>query len=571
MATYADGGYTATTQKSISIGLDGDQTLLGTGAGTVYAVLNTLLQAEGYTVDPHNSSVNNTTLVAAETNAQSTVDTWTLTGDRKVLIIWNMTQDVINVGQSTTLAALKTYVTARRGGNDWDEVWLGACLPFGTTGQGNNRKTFNNSVKADWANYKDAGFDGYIEAYYSPELTDQTNTTYYSSSTALANAGKAIIAQAIFDHIEYGGFFYTCPIHTNVFDSGHVFQRRTFDRDSGISTGHIMIKGYAFGQRQVLQARFNGQEWADVANLDGSQLTIGENEAFTGYLQNQVAISALATLEGRFKIAGGSRGGLMSQQYVGIGDVFMITGQSNAYGKTQGSHEYTLPAAYPNLTVSYYAASSDPDYTPDTPPAFGAVVWGTPALVKSMNTFGGTGPSSYWPYLANKVLEHTGLPCMFVQTAVPGIDLYDWTQGEDAYTFWLACINALGGARASLWHQGESDSSGPTLETYPENFAILAADMAADVLASTGIRHRIAPATLQVGFSDGNHDAFAAMIKGIWATADDNTLKGPDIHAVVTILNANSPNDGVHIKDDQARIAGEHWWNDAVRFWIDEV
>jgi len=129
---------------------------------------------------------------------------------------------------------------------------------------------------------------------------------------------------------------------------------------------------------------------------------------------------------------------------VGIGDVFVTAGQSNAgcFGSpTQRPTDDRVSARILSSGNWQFAADPQPD-----------------------NSGGmGTGGSA-WPILGSLLTQSNNVPIGFVGVAYGGSALSQWAPGTSYFRNLTNALLALGtnGLRAVLWHQGESDSLAST-------------------------------------------------------------------------------------------------------------
>ena len=174
-------------------------------------------------------------------------------------------------------------------------------------------------------------------------------------------------------------------------------------------TGDIFIAGtFVGGGTHDVEARFNGGAWATIAaDATGN---------FSGTLTNQAA--GQGALEVRL-VDDITRA--YSVPYVGIGDVFVIAGQSNAVG---------ISSVDPALIATQ---RSRPDYSAMTTlgvelidPVDSMVAQVDAVSADEMATSG-----TYWPLLANQIMADTGLPVAFVPCPLAGTAILSWLPGAN--------------------------------------------------------------------------------------------------------------------------------------------
>lgn len=133
----------------------------------------------------------------------------------------------------------------------------------------------------------------------------------------------------------------------------------------------------------------------------------------------------------------GDGGRLANPVHVGIGEVFVVAGQSNAAGS---STTLFAPA------ISWVRnAQMGRDGKP---------LWKSGA---DPQVPGGGG--SVWPIVGDLLAEYMKGPVGFINTSVGASSVRDWQPGSEAFESLVRAIKEAGpsGPRAVLWHQGESD------------------------------------------------------------------------------------------------------------------
>jgi len=108
----------------------------------------------------------------------------------------------------------------------------------------------------------------------------------------------------------------------------------------GSDQADIAITGWYSGSPTSIEARFAGGDWTEI---DGSP----SGGRFSGTLAGQ---SGQGTLEVRFA---NDTGKSTSVANVGIGDIFVVAGQSNAEGRATNSQSYS----HATLKASVYTSS----------------------------------------------------------------------------------------------------------------------------------------------------------------------------------------------------------------------
>lgn len=214
-----------------------------------------------------------------------------------------------------------------------------------------------------------------------------------------------------------------------------------------------------------------------------------------------------------------------SQTYIGLGDIFVVAGQSNASGRLTNSQSYshaTLRAAnfgnnysWQNLADPSDSASGQVDTVSSD---------SSPAAAGSM-----------WPLVATSYMAARSAPCAFVPCAKGGTTSTQWLPGvnhQDRTTLYGSMVyRALQtGAKCILWWQGEQDAfNGVSTATYQANLAAIISALATDL---PGVKFM--PAKLHLGntYSDGNASNIQTAIANIWAAGYSNVVAGPDFSAM---------------------------------------
>ncbi len=214
--------------------------------------------------------------------------------------------------------------------------------------------------------------------------------------------------------------------------------RMVFQYDAQTGTGSIPVRGRYTGSPTAIEARMGSDPWIVV----DAQPTGG---TFAGVLHDEPI--GRAPLQVRFA---GDAGTTVSVADVGVGNVVVIAGQSNA----------VMMMATRHMTASGVSSLPDPsEHEPDDPDL---AQWANDPI---QTCFPATG--SVWPELGDRLVAAMGgVPLMFVGTARSGtglVDPPDWRVPDGAV--WNAALSqidfATGGQRCPalvLWFQGESDA-----------------------------------------------------------------------------------------------------------------
>lgn len=139
---------------------------------------------------------------------------------------------------------------------------------------------------------------------------------------------------------------------------------------------------------------------------------------------------------------------------VGIGDVYIVAGQSNAvgYGRHLQMYISTLGFRAAMFRTDGWQELADPTHNDTAPKAGGSI----------------------WPVLATYILEY-GVPVAFVPVAVGSTYINQWQPRKLHFNNMTTLIDKLPApyARAILWQQGEADVKTPA-RTYADGLLVMA-------------------------------------------------------------------------------------------------
>lgn len=300
-----------------------------------------------------------------------------------------------------------------------------------------------------------------------------------------------------------------------------------YQRHGGVS--NIPVRG-TVGASGTIEARFNGGDWQPIGQA--------ANGAFSGVLPNQP--QGQGALEIRLADAPDVTAAV---PYVGIGDVFVIAGQSNASGRgdhpQSAGHDWLKAALFGNDYL--WRELTDPSDS-------------DAGQVDSVSVDFEAG-GSVWTLVAGHYLNAASVPVAFVPAAKGGSSITAWQPGRDRFdraTLYGSMIYRarLTGAKAVLWWQGETDAlDGMAQAEYHRQFGQLATAIRRDL----GIP--IMPALIHNSMAIPD-DGEAAVRRAVVEAADalDTVLLGPDLSDLAS-------DDQYHLRSDtNLQIAAERWW-----------
>jgi hypothetical protein len=233
------------------------------------------------------------------------------------------------------------------------------------------------------------------------------------------------------------------------------------------------------------------------------------------------------------------------QRYVGIGDVYLIAGQSNAEGRITAPQFYTHPRLRAGVydQLNRWREAYDP-----TDASF-------------------TNQYSVWPLLATKIMEATNVPVAFITTGQGATGLVamgaPWSSPGASYAACVASVRSsgAGGLKAVLWYQGETDANSPVMTEaqYRDALKKLRGDLSTEL---GWANLPLVTAQLAYFHSTGSTETADSLNAVRLAQANPQTpniFTGPILYDL-DISEANR-GDGQHINTPaHAQIEAARWW-----------
>ena len=305
-------------------------------------------------------------------------------------------------------------------------------------------------------------------------------------------------------------------------------QYTTFQRSG--STGSISISGTYTGSPTSIEASFNGGAFSTiVASPAGGVFSVA---MLSGQAQGQ------GTLEVRFTNATSVSATVAD---VGIGDVFVVAGDSITDGRATNAQSYT------HATLKATAFNQSDAW----------INGNDPIDIHAAN-------GSHWPLLATQIMASQSVPVAFISVGTGSTDVAgssnQWAKNNSAYAEMTAQVTASGvnAVKAVLFHLGPNavvNASTLSQATYNTALDTLASDVATDVAG--------APKT-NIGLfgevTTGTPPDRRAAIDNIRAAVVEawgdnaNVKPGP-------VLVDSDYSDGVHPKSDAELLqVAKRWW-----------
>ena len=199
-----------------------------------------------------------------------------------------------------------------------------------------------------------------------------------------------------------------------------------YQRDAA-DVGILRIRGTVsdVAEPAPLEARFNGGPWQELGASTADGKFAGSISGSTGQGQLEVRVAEKPD-------------SITSVAPVAVGDLFLITGQSNADGR--GSVNVTLAETNPFVGAKFregrWSKGDDPSDS-------------------------GGEHASPWPIVLNALIPEQKVPMGFVQGAAGSTVVRQWRKGESyferAMTILREATDGAMGVKAVLYYQGEND------------------------------------------------------------------------------------------------------------------
>ena len=307
---------------------------------------------------------------------------------------------------------------------------------------------------------------------------------------------------------------------------------QVYQRDEA-NKGDIAISGTYTGNPATIEASWNGGAYETiVANPVGG--------TYNGSLVDVDADQGLLVV--RFSDATTVSA---SKQYIGVGDVFIIAGQSNADGQGASNNSYN----HPTLKAAMFG--NDDQWKELVDPVDSSV-----NQVDAVSASSGGG--SIWPLIATRFMASQYVPIAFVPVSRSGSAISQWARNSSSpgdtstlYGSMYRRINAIGGAKAVLFWQGESDVANTTRVSYRTQLNNLVDSIYSDF----GIPTMVGQIGEVSNQADGAKlDNIRLGQEDVW-TSNQHAIQGPSLYDVTLTV------DGLHFRtDSEILTATERWW-----------
>jgi sialate O-acetylesterase len=234
-------------------------------------------------------------------------------------------------------------------------------------------------------------------------------------------------------------------------------------------SGRLELKGHWVSETPgVVQVRLAHEDTSAPVNerLDWHTARANDDHTWSDTLE-EIPAGGLYRLETRFNAVGNLAGEWSTRgdmrHFLGVGDLWVIAGQSNSAGYGRGP--FYDP---PELGVHLYRNSEQ--WALATHPLNEST--DTRHAVNRENANSGHSPYLHFARLLKQGLHY---PIGLVQTALGGSALAPWnpTETKSAVLFnnMLHCVRCAGGAvKGIVWYQGETDADTDICDTYARRF-----------------------------------------------------------------------------------------------------
>lgn len=325
-------------------------------------------------------------------------------------------------------------------------------------------------------------------------------------------------------------------------------------------TAEVAVRGRIHFPATSIEVRIDEKGWRSLADL-----TIGSDQ-FNG------TITLPAGGWYRLQVRAGSKGDLTkvaTVDHIGVGEVFVIAGQSNS-----ANHGEEKQRVRSGLATTFDGKSWRLGHDPQPGasgrggsfiPAFADEIAGRFKVPVGIVATG-AGGSSVREWMRRGTRFPNPPTVMSRVESAPGSG---WQSKGDLFSNFIGRARSLGqaGFRAVLWHQGESDANqaDPSRTLSGKLYAKLLSQLIADTRAELGWEFPwfVAQASYHGPDDQGSPDIRAAQ-KSLWGSGF--ALEGPDTDALKGPLRDNG-GQGVHFSSAGLKAHGKAW-ADKVTLWL---
>lgn len=349
---------------------------------------------------------------------------------------------------------------------------------------------------------------------------------YLLQTTAATIASATVIAtSALGDNTDRTAVFYEPPAESLTITTPKAFE---VHQRSG-STGTIQISGTVAGATEDIEASFNGGAYVTIAAAVAAGSFSG---TLTGQAQGQ------GTLTVRKKITTATSATVAN---VGIGDVFVVGGDSISEGRGTNAQSYT----HATLKAAKFTQAD---------------AWGEGN--DGIDT--GTTSGSHWPLLATQIMADQGVPVAFISVGTGSTDVAgsanSWAKPGGEYTGLTSQVtdSTVLTVKGVLMHLGPNavvNASTLSLATYNAALDTLASNLATDVAGAPKLNIGIF-GEVSTGSPPDRVSALNNLRGAIIQALGDNANVKPG----PCLIDLNY-SDGVHPQSDaDLQAVAARWW-----------
>lgn len=293
----------------------------------------------------------------------------------------------------------------------------------------------------------------------------------------------------------------------------------------------VLVSGRVKADADKVEVRFSGKA-ADGKDLPGEWQSANYNTASRAFLRRvRVPAGGWYRAEVRATKGGQPAGQPVAIEKVGVGEVFLIAGQSNS--TNSGEQRITQSSGMvSSFSGSAWQVADDPQ----------------PGVHDN------SGGGSPWPAFGDAMYAKYKLPIGIASTGHGGTSTNAWQPGGELFNWMMTRVRQLGpgGFRAVLWHQGESDV-GMTVDEYAQKLTNV-------IRGSTDEAGWQFPwFVAQVSYHNPDkpsHDTTRSAQKRLWEQGV--ALEGPDTDTLGGD-NRDGGGKGIHFSPKGLKAHGEMW------------
>lgn len=443
--------------------------------------------------------------------------------------------DVDLLVEDLTVATAVTVKVWRVSGSDYQ--FVGESQPFTSIVIGQNSLVLDTPISVQVGDLIGFHVEGYAgndgtKIHTQTVSTTDPNTVYaandYTSTQPQSNFGASLSGGAVIAYAA-NGTIVGGSISVDDDDSQKAWS------NNGGSNASVTISGSYTGSPTSLQRSVDGGTWTTFESSPS-----GETWSDTFTLAN-----GAHSISYRFS---NDTDVIAAINPVVVGQVVVPAGQSNA--SARGLNPQTLVPSQSGVSAYLFGnddklkVMQDP-YDDNT------------NQVDSVSSDGQAGGS--WAVIfANKWLEESDVPLIFIPVAKGGSNITEWSRSESSSTLYGSMkrrIDAVGGVDIMFWQQGEKNASN-SVNTSQAGYKNALIQLADDIQSDFGVKTFVIP--LHTITASGYDNQVAIRQAQIDAAAESVNI---EIGQALTDIDLSN-GDGLHFQDDaDIQLVGERIYN----------